>query len=61
MTTPDKMAEVTPDEDAAEALRALTQHDTAQLPVVRNGEVVGMLRRRDIARWVQLHSGPSLS
>ncbi len=61
MTTSDKMVEVTPDEDAAEALRELSQYDTSQLPVVRNGELVGMLRRQDIARWLQLHSGPSLS
>ena len=61
MTASDKMVEVTPDEDAADALREMTQHDTLQLPVVRNGELVGMLRRRDIARWLQLHAGPSLS
>jgi Zn-dependent protease len=61
MTPADKMAEVTPDEDAAEALRELSQRDASQLPVMRNGQMIGMLRRRDIARWVQLHSGPSLS
>ncbi len=61
MTPADKMIEVTPDEDAAEALRELTQYDASQLPVVRNGQMIGVLRRRDIARWVQLHSGPSLS
>ncbi len=61
MTPADKMAEVTADEDAVEALRELTQREAAQLPVVRNGQMIGMLRRRDIARWVQLHSGPSLS
>ncbi len=61
MAPADRMVEVTPDEDAAEALRELTQRDAAQLPVVRNGQMIGMLRRRDIARWVQLHSGPSLS
>ncbi len=60
MTPTEKVAEVTPDEDAADALRELTQHGAAQLPVVRNGQMIGMLRRRDIARWVQLHSGPSL-
>ncbi len=61
MTASDKMVEVTPDEDAAEALRELTQQDTSQLPVVRDGQLVGMLRRRDIARWLQLHSGPSFT
>lgn len=61
MTPADKMAEVTPEEDAADALRELTQREASQLPVMRNGQMIGMLRRRDIARWVQLHSGPSLS
>ena len=61
MTPADKLIKVPPDEDAAEALRELTQHDASQLSVVHNGQMIGMLRRRDIARWVQLHSGPSLS
>lgn len=56
MTPADKMAEVTPDEDAAEAMRELTERDVRQLPVVSDGRLVGMLRRRDIARWLQLHS-----
>jgi Zn-dependent protease/CBS domain-containing protein len=56
MTPADKMVEVTPDEDAAEAMRELTERDVRQLPVVSDGRLVGMLRRRDIARWLQLHS-----
>jgi len=50
MTPADKIVEVTPDEDVVEALRELTQHEAAQLPVVRNGQMIGMVRRRDIAR-----------
>ena len=61
MTPIGKLAEVAPDEDAAEAMRELAQYNVPQLPVVRNGQMIGMLRRRDIARWLQLHSGPSLS
>ncbi len=60
MTSADKLIKVPPDEDAGEALRELTQHDASQLSVVLNGQMIGMLRRRDIARWLQLHSGPSL-
>ncbi len=61
MTPADRMVEVSPDEDAAEALREIAQSPVPQLPVVRQGELIGMLRRRDIARWLQLHAGPSLS
>jgi Zn-dependent protease/predicted transcriptional regulator len=61
MTTTDKIVEVTPDEDAAEAMRELAQRDVRQLPVVDHGELVGVLRRRDIVRWLQLHSEAGLS
>ncbi len=61
MTPADRMVEVSPDEDAAEALREIAQSPVPQLPVVRQGELIGMLRRRDIARWLQLHAGPGLS
>jgi signal-transduction protein with cAMP-binding, CBS, and nucleotidyltransferase domain len=61
MTPANKVAEVTPDEDAVEALHELTQHEATQLPVVRDGQMIGMLRRRDISRWVQLHSAQGAS
>lgn len=44
------------DEDASESLNKLTQRDVNQLPVVQNGQLVGLLRRRDIVRWLQLQS-----
>jgi hypothetical protein len=27
----------------------------SQLPVVDDGRLVGMLHRRDVARWIELH------
>lgn len=56
MTPASELSTVAPDEDAADALALLSRRDVRQLPVVRNGELVGVLRRRDIVRWLQLHS-----
>jgi len=64
MTPADQLVTVAPDEDAAEALDKLMHRDVRQLPVVRDGELAGVLRRRDIIKWLQLHSelgvGPKL-
>jgi Zn-dependent protease/predicted transcriptional regulator len=56
MTPVNHLFTVSPGEDAAEALDKLTQNDVRQLPVVRGGELLGLLRRRDIVKWLQLHS-----
>jgi Zn-dependent protease/CBS domain-containing protein len=47
---------VTPREDAMDAFQKLTQREMRQIPVVQNGKLVGMLRRRDILRWLQVRS-----
>jgi CBS domain-containing protein len=52
---------VTADQDAAEAMAQLQQRDVRQLPVMRNGSLVGLLRRRDLVKWLQLHSERGLS
>jgi Zn-dependent protease len=61
MTPVDQLVVMGPDDDAAEALTKLTRRDVRQLPVVSGDELVGLLRRRDIVKWMQLHSelGPS--
>jgi Zn-dependent protease/CBS domain-containing protein len=56
MTPAAELLTVEPDEDAAEALTKLAQRDVRQLPVVREGHLVGLLRRRDIVRWLHLHA-----
>jgi Zn-dependent protease/predicted transcriptional regulator len=56
MTPADRLITVNPAEDAAGALDKLTQADVRQLPVLRGAELVGLLRRRDIIRWLQLHA-----
>lgn len=57
MTPVDQLETISPREDAAEALTKLAQRDVRQVPVVQNGHLLGMLRRRDIMRWLQLQSG----
>jgi Zn-dependent protease len=57
MTGEEKLVTITPEDDAAEALEKLIQRDVRQLPVVRsNREFLGLLRRRDIMRWLQVTS-----
>lgn len=56
MTPADQLDVVAPREDATDALRKLSGRDVSQVPVVQGGRLVGMLRRRDILRWLQLNS-----
>jgi Zn-dependent protease len=54
MTGVEDLIIVGPDEDAAGALRKLTRSEVRQLPVVEDGSLTGLLRRRDIVRWLQV-------
>jgi Zn-dependent protease/CBS domain-containing protein len=54
MTPLDRLQTTRPDEPLSEALKRITQADVGQLPVLENGKFVGMLERRDIARWIEL-------
>jgi Zn-dependent protease/CBS domain-containing protein len=56
MTARADLVVATPEEDAADALNKMTQSDFRQLPVVSDGHLEGMLRRRDLVRWLQLQS-----
>ncbi len=47
---------VTPREDAMDAFQKLANKEMRQIPVVQNGKLIGMLRRRDILRWLQVRS-----
>jgi Zn-dependent protease/CBS domain-containing protein len=57
MTPATDLTLTTPREDASQALHKLGQRDVRQIPVVQDGHLVGMLRRRDVLRWLQLQSG----
>jgi len=56
MTPYEKLITATEMEDATSAWDKLLQRDVRQLPVLRGTELVGLLRRRDIVKWLQLHS-----
>lgn len=56
MTPSADLVTVSPTEDAAEALQKLAQRDVNQLPVMDRGQLVGLLRRRDMVRWLQVHA-----
>jgi Zn-dependent protease/CBS domain-containing protein len=54
MTRAEQLTAVTPQENASEALNRLERRNVRQAPVIQDGRLVGVLRRRDIMRW--LHS-----
>lgn len=60
MTDANRLDVVTASEDAGDALDKLTRRDIGQAPVIENGRMVGLLRRRDILKWLELQSGVPL-
>jgi Zn-dependent protease/CBS domain-containing protein len=56
MTPTDQLLTVAPDDCASEALEKLTHRDVNQLPVVDRERLVGVVRRRDITRWLHVHA-----
>lgn len=56
MTPRDSLTIVTANSDADHAMNELSGLDVRLLPVVQEEELVGVLRRRDIIRWLQLES-----
>ncbi|MEO6419065.1 MAG: CBS domain-containing protein, partial [Polyangiaceae bacterium] len=58
MTPTSQLATVTPDDWASDALVKMMQLDVSQLPVTQDERLIGMLRRRDVARWIELQVHP---
>jgi predicted transcriptional regulator len=54
MTPRDGVVSVAPDDEAFVALQNLGSSSRNQLPVVDGDELVGMIRERDIGRWLEL-------
>jgi Zn-dependent protease/CBS domain-containing protein len=53
MTPRERLIVMAPDDEAADALEMLAQHDIRQVPVVQMNMFVGLLRRRDLVRYLQ--------
>jgi Zn-dependent protease/CBS domain-containing protein len=58
MTPREKLVVAGPRDEAAAALREMTHRDVRQVPVVEGEYFRGLLRRRDIVRWLHLQDGP---
>ena len=56
MTPADQLAVVRPQDDAAAVLDKLMERDVRQVPVIADGHLVGLVRLRDIMRWLQLQA-----
>ena len=56
MTPASELTTTEPDQDASSALVEISQHEFDQLPVVSDGNLAGLLRRRDVLKWLSLHS-----
>lgn len=54
MTPAKNLMALTPDDQASKAVELMTQKDVDQIPVVDHGVFRGLVRRRDIIRWVGL-------
>ena len=56
MTPVSQLDYVTPDQDAADAFDRLQRLDLRQIPVKLNDQIIGLLRQKDILRWLQFQS-----
>lgn len=50
------LAVAAPDEEASSAFDKLASRDVEQLPVLDQGRFVGLFRRRDVVRWLDLQN-----
>lgn len=55
MTPVASLVTATPEQNAFAALELLGQRDLNQLPVIEDNQLVGLLRREDVVRWLSLH------
>lgn len=56
MTPVSQLEYVTPDQDAADAYDHLQRLDLRQMPVRFNDQVIGLLQKKDILRWLHVQS-----
>jgi Zn-dependent protease/CBS domain-containing protein len=60
MTPSNELVTLDMQDDASKAFNKLAQRDVRQLPVVKGSDLLGLLRHRDIIRWLQLQSDTEL-
>ncbi len=56
MTPVEQLITAQINEDAAESLQKLMRKDVRQLPIIKDSHLAGLLRRRDVMKWLQLQS-----
>lgn len=56
MTPVTELATIGPNVAALEALEIIARRNLAQLPVVQGNDLLGLLRREDILKWLSLHT-----
>jgi Zn-dependent protease/CBS domain-containing protein len=56
MTPKTELVTIGPDEPANDALKEISERSIRQLVVMQDGELFGLIRRRDIVRYLQLQS-----
>jgi CBS domain-containing protein len=61
MTPLGEVEMLSPDADAFDALEALARRDVEQIPVVDGRRLEGIVRRRDLLRWLALQRTPAQS
>jgi Zn-dependent protease/predicted transcriptional regulator len=57
MTPFDRLKWVRPDEELSSVLRLLTENDINQVPVVQDGQIVGMVTRENLLNFVNIRNG----
>lgn len=55
MTRRENLLTLNADDDSLHALSRLSAANVNQMPVLQNGQLVGLLRREDVLRWLQLY------
>lgn len=56
MTPLAQLVVVSPDTPLTVAMRSMSERDINQIPVVRNGVLVGLLTRNDVIRYIQMRN-----
>lgn len=59
MTPAERLVLASPTDDLDTTLAKLAERDIEQIPVVSGGQIVGMLDRRDVARWIEIQMSPA--